>query len=127
MTKLVIDSAAWVEYLQGSLRAEKLKKYFENSELFTTSITVAEVVAKALKKGLSEEIVVDAIQSMSTILPVDFALGAEAGKVYAELRKTRPKIALADAFTLCAARKISAKVVTFDNDFHGLSDAIVIN
>ncbi len=126
MTKLVIDSSAWIEYLAGTHRGEKIKEYFEKAELFTSAVCVAEITAKVLKEGLSAEIVLAAIRARSSVLSVDFQIGSEAGKKYAVLRKKKPKIALSDAISLVFAEKINAKVLTFDRDFEGLPQTIVL-
>jgi len=126
MVKFIVDSSAWIEYLGGTPKGSKLQKYFDGGELFTTGVCVAEVVAKVLREGLSAEIALDAIRSLSKIIPVDYALGSDGGKLYVSLRSSRPKIALADALSVSAARRLSAKVLTFDKDFSGLPEAIVL-
>jgi len=127
MTKFIIDSSAWIEYLNGSERGDKLKKYFERNELFTTSVCVAEVIAKVIREGHSTNIAEKAIHSNSTIINIDFLLAVEAGKTYITLRKTKPKIALSNAISLVVAQKISGKVITFDKDFANLPEAIVLS
>ncbi|MBI4918954.1 PIN domain-containing protein [archaeon] len=127
MTRLVIDSSAWIEYLKGSKSADKLNEYFETGELFTTSVCVSEIIAKVLREGLSSNIALQAIRSMSSIISVDAEIGIDAGKIYFELRKTKPKIALSDAITISAAKKLSAKIITFNRDFDGLSQAMVLS
>src|SRR3989344_6356638 len=124
MTKLFVDSSVWVEYLAGSERAKQLQKYFDNNELFTTSVSVAEVVAKSTSKGFSVTTTIDALRSISTIVDVDLPIASEAGAQYPELRKTRPKIALSDVILIVAARKFAAKLITFDYDFHKINDVI---
>lgn len=126
MTKYVIDSSAWIEYFKGTPEGQNVKKYFEANELFTTSLCVAEITAKFLREGLPVEAALLAIRSQSTIISLDFPIGSEAGKLYFELRKKKPKIALSDAFSLIVAKNINAKVLTFDNDFRGSPEAIVL-
>ncbi|MBI2136367.1 PIN domain-containing protein [Candidatus Woesearchaeota archaeon] len=125
MAKYIIDSSAWVEYLAGRKRAEPLKKYFEEGGLFTTPVCVAEIIAKVAKEGLSVENAKNSIHAHSAILAFDFSTAVEAGTTYAELRKTKPKIALSDAITIVLARNIKAKILTFDNDFRNIQEAIV--
>lgn len=126
MNKFVIDSSAWIEYLKGSDSGNKLNSYFKESEIFTTSLCVAEIIAKVLREGFSADIALKAILSISLVTNVDLEVGDKGGRVYYELRKNKPKIALSDAITLASARKLGAKIITFDHDFEGLKEAIIL-
>lgn len=125
MVKYVVDSSAWVEYLAGSQRAEPLRKYFDDGELLTTSLCAAEVIAKVAKEGQSVDAAKNSIHTHSTIITIDFSTAVEAGVKYAELRKTKPKIALSDVITIISAKNMEAKILTFDTDFKGIPGAIV--
>lgn len=126
MDKIVVDASAWVEYLAGSQKGEKVKKYFEDNELYTPAVSVSEVIAKLLREGFSEELAIFAIPARSQIVSTDFGIASDAGKIYHSLRKKRDKISLSDAICLSTAKKISGKVLTFDTDFRGLPEAIVL-
>ena len=126
MDKLIVDSSAWIEYLDGSPEGEKVRKYFKEKQLFTSTNCVAEIIARALRTGISTELIKTVLNSQSTIINIDFDTGYQAGILYTELRKEKPKISLSDAMTLAIAKKIEAKVLTFDNDFRGLAEAIVL-
>lgn len=126
MNKLVVDASAWIEYLSGTEKGEKVKKYFEENELYTAAVSVSEIIAKMLREGFSADIAILAIPARSQIVPIDFGIASDAGKTYYILRKKRDKISLSDAICLCTAKKISGKVLTFDNDFRGIAEAIVL-
>lgn len=126
MSKLIVDTSVWIEYLGATPRGEKIRPYFENNELFTTALGVGEITAKVLREGKDVEIALNAVLALSTIVSVDFNLGKEAGNAYVTLRKVKPKIALSDALALVTARKLAAKVLTFDKDFDKLPEAIVL-
>lgn len=126
MNKFVVDASAWLEYFDGSPKGEKIKKYFEDAELYTSALCVAEVVARVLRRGASADVARTVINARSVVISVDFDLGAHGGILYATLRKTRAKISLSDAITLAIAKKLSAKILTFDNDFRGIPEAVII-
>ena len=126
MDKLIVDSSAWIEYLDGSPEGEKVRKYFKEKQLFTSTNCVAEIIARALRTGISIELIKTVLNVQSTIVNIDFDTGYQAGIIYTELRKQKPKISLSDAMTLAIAKKIEAKILTFDNDFRGLAEAIVL-
>ncbi len=126
MDKLVVDSSAWIEYLDGSPEGEKVRKYFKERQLFTPTNCVAEIIARAIRSGISIELVKTVLNAQSTIVSIDFEIGCHGGILYTELRKQKPKISLSDAITLAVTKKLEAKILTFDNDFGGISEAIVL-
>ncbi|MBI5391180.1 PIN domain-containing protein [Candidatus Woesearchaeota archaeon] len=123
MSKLVVDASAWLEYLDGSSDGQCVKDLITDAELFTSSICLAEVIARMIRRGLSSDVANESLTNLSTIIPIDAQLAREGGKLYAELRKTKPKIALSDAITLAVARKKAAKILTFDTDFQSIPEA----
>ena len=47
MTKHVIDSYAWIEYLNGTTKGKKVAQILETSdEIYSCAITIGEVVSK---------------------------------------------------------------------------------
>ncbi|MEK6868417.1 MAG: PIN domain-containing protein [Nanoarchaeota archaeon] len=126
MDKLIVDSSAWIEYLDGSPEGEKVRKYFKEKQLFTPANCVGEIIARAIRTGISVELVKTVLNAQSTIISIDFEIGYQGGILYTELRKQKPKISLSDALTLAIAKKLNAKILTFDNDFQGLAEAIVL-
>jgi len=126
MDKLVVDSSAWIEYMDGSIEGEKVRDNFKEKQLFTPANCVAEIIARALRTGISVDLVKTVLNAQSTIVSIDFEISCQGGILYTELRKQKPKISLSDALTLATAKKINAQVLTFDNDFQGIPEAIVL-
>ena len=127
MTNIFVDSSAWVEYLNGSTKGEQLKQFIDRHILFTTAISVSEVIAKTLRSGQSSDTALEVLRSLSTIVSVDLSIGLGAAKLYTAFKKTRPKIALADAIVIAAARSRSAKIVTCDTDLQIAPEAIILS
>ncbi|MFA6888106.1 MAG: PIN domain-containing protein [Candidatus Woesearchaeota archaeon] len=126
MDKLVVDSSAWIEYFKNVERGILIKKYLDTHEIATTALCVAEITAKFLREDLPVEAALDLIRARGTIISVDYALGEQAGKMYVELRKKKPKISLSDTITICTAKNNNAKVLAYDNDFTVIPEAIVL-
>jgi predicted nucleic acid-binding protein len=127
MDRLVVDSWAWVEYLRGSKTGKKVDARISSvSDLWTSVISLTEVVSKYRREKLSEQTAVEAISSLSRfgIPSRDDAIGA--GKIHAEVKAQTPNFGLADAFVLQLARKVDGKVLTGDPDFRGLRDAEIL-
>jgi predicted nucleic acid-binding protein len=127
MTKHVIDSYAWIEYLDGTNLGRKVSNLMaENDEIYTSVFTVTEVVSKVARKGMDARAAYDILTSNSNIVNADEQLSLEAGLLHCEMRKTEKDFGLADAYILATARKLKAKVLTSDLHFKNVKEAILI-
>lgn len=124
--KIILDASAWIEYLEGSEQGKQVKELLEGQQLFTTTLTFAEIISKALRKKLSNTPVAELIRTKSTIIPVSEIMAYEGAKIHAGIKEKKPKFALADGICLAAARMHGAKVLTFDQDFSGFTQVLLL-
>ncbi len=122
-TKYVIDSWAWIEYLDGSTTGEKVAAKIKTGEIYTSVVTVAEVVSKVDRQHKDPKVAFSAITSLSKIVLSNEDSAKEVGLVHSSTKKERPNFSLGDAFVLYSARSMQAKVLTGDPDFEGLKEA----
>ena len=124
MNRLVVDSWAWVEYLRGSKAGRKISERISHGEeLWTSVVSLTEIISKYRREGLSEQTAVEAIGSLSKLGVPDRGDAVEAGRIHAEVKSKSPNFGLANSFVLQLARKVGAKVLTGDPDFEGLGEA----
>jgi len=127
MSKHVIDSYAWIEYLDGTEMGRKVSSIIEeNDEIFTSALTVAEVVSKVARKGKDVKIAYDVLTSNSKIINADEELSLQAGLLHCEMRKILKDFGLADAYVLATARKLKSKVLTGDAHFKNVKEAVLV-
>ncbi|MEM4732971.1 MAG: PIN domain-containing protein [Candidatus Bathyarchaeia archaeon] len=126
--KYIIDAYAWIEYLIGSEAGAKVKQLMEeeNNELYTSAVTLAEVISKTAREKQNVEAAYDIITSNSNIIDVNEQLSKETGILHAKMRKTKKDFGLADAYVLAIAIKIGAKIITDDPHFKSIKEAIII-
>jgi predicted nucleic acid-binding protein len=133
MERYVIDTYAWIEYIRGTTEGLKAKEYIENKENITPTIVVLEY-EKYLLKRLKEktdtlknyEAKREYVRSISTIVNLDYALSISAAKLDLEMKEKIKNWGMADSIVLATARSLNAKVVTGDEHFRGLADAVMI-
>jgi len=126
--KFVIDAYAWVEYLIGTSPGTKVAGVLEKEgvEVYTCAVTVAEVVSKAAREGQDVDLVYDVLVRNSQVVDVDEEISKEAGVLHAEMRKISKDFGLADAYVLTIARRVKSQVLTGDQHFKGVREAIFI-
>ncbi len=127
--KFVVDSWAWIEYFDGSEAGGKIRKYIEDEKnaVFTSSVTVAEVVSKFLRKRMDPHQAFNGINIMSKIIPADAELAVFSGELHAEIKQSVRDFGLADSFVLATAKKQNAKILTGDPHFKGFKEAVLFN
>ena len=123
----VIDSYAWVEYFRGTDSGKQVRSYVEGDSATTSALTLAELKEKYLQeKWPSFDEDLGFIVARTPVTPVDRQISLLAGEINYERKKTKRDWGMADSVILATARSGSAKVVTGDRHFDGLSDVILI-
>jgi len=123
----VIDSYAWVEYLRGTESGKIAQKYIESDSATTSALSLAELKEKYLReKLLSFDEDQAFITSRTSITQVDRQISILAGEINHKRKSIKKDWGMADSIILATARTASAKVVTGDRHFEGLSDAVLV-
>ncbi|MBI3035742.1 PIN domain-containing protein [Candidatus Woesearchaeota archaeon] len=128
MNRFVIDSFAWIEYLDGSEKGNKVAEIVEakENEIFTSSATVGEIISKVLRGNKNIEIALNHINNLSTVIGITQEMGIAAGHIHFEAKKKNKNFGMLDAFVAATARKIGAKILTGDPDFKNFKEAVMI-
>ena len=126
--RYVIDAHAWIEYFIGSNRGNAVRKILESddNEIFTSILTVSEVVSKTKRENHDAEQKFVDIVNLSKIFFINIEFAREAGILHAEIRKKIKDFGMADAVVLLTARKLEAKIVTGDPHFKGFKETVLI-
>ena len=125
--KYIIDSYAWIEYLDGSLLGEKVKKILESdNEIYSLNLTISEVISRVKRKNGDINIAYTAINSISKIAEITPEIAKKAGEFHVEIRKKIKDFGLVDSLILILARELNARVVTGDEHLRGFKEAVFI-
>ncbi len=128
MTKFVFDSWAWMEYLDASKKGEAIKAIIENqhNEIYSSAVSLAEVVSKCIRTSRNSDLAFQAINSLSKVVLIDEHLAAEAGRIHADFRKSIIGFGLADAFVIATAARVRGRIVTGDPHFKKVKGAMLL-
>lgn len=125
--KFLIDSSAWIEYLDGSEEGEKVYEILKgNHEIYTLSLIIAEVVSKSKRSDKDANISFKAIMNNSRIFEITSEIAKESGYFHAEMKRKQKGFGLVDAFIWICAQKLKAKLITRDNHFKKFENLILL-
>ena len=122
----LLDSSAWIEYFEGSLKGEKVSKILRSEKVYSVNLIIAEIVSKFKRKGMDFNQAYRVLLSNSVIVELTSEIAKEAGILHADMKKKIKDFGLADAIILISARKIKAKVVTGDKHFKSFKEVMWI-
>ena len=126
MNRYIIDSWIWVEYFEG--KSEKVKDIIEseNNEIYTTQITLSEIISVSKRKNKNVDEIFKSLIYLSKIYSGDLLFYKFVGELHSEIKKKIKDFGLADAFVLATARRLNAKIITGDPHFKGFKEAILL-
>ncbi len=115
----VVDTSAWVEYLLGTAKGEKVKRLLEapDSRFFTFDGCAAEIYSWAKQENRDFAAALQVIQANSMIVTADLNDWVQAAIVRDELRKSGGKTSILDAVQVIKARQLGARNLSADYDF----------
>lgn len=129
--RYVVDSYSWIDYLSGNIAGEKVKEYIENpdNEIITNILNIAEISSfferENVKTDKREESF-NVIISTSRIYNFDPEFSKEAGLLHGIIKRKINNFGLIDSFVLLTARKLNAKIITGDEHFKRMKEAVFI-
>jgi predicted nucleic acid-binding protein len=128
LNRYVVDAWAWIEYLIGSKYGVKLKEAIDEdgNEIYTCAVTLAEVISKVAREGQNVQEAYSMLFANSQIVNADEELSLEAGVLHCEMRKSQKDFGLAAAYALATARRLKSKILTGDEHFRSVKDAVLI-
>ncbi len=125
--KYLIDTSAWIEYLNGSQEGEKVNTILnKKEEIYVLSIIICEVVSKVKRMNNNVEIAYSALIKNSKIFDITPKISKEAGIVHAQIKEKRGSFSHADSLIACSAEALGAKIVTKDNHFDSFKNVIYL-
>lgn len=131
MNKILLDTYAWIEYLEGSEEGKRVKKVLENeTDIYTALVSIAEL-SDAFHRGDVEtkfdwSEILDYIQLNSIIVELNETEMASAGVLKVDRRKKSDDFGLMDAIILESSRKIDAELMTGDPHLTEEDNAIAL-
>ncbi|MFT3819573.1 MAG: type II toxin-antitoxin system VapC family toxin [Rubrivivax sp.] len=117
----VVDTSAWIEWLDDSALGKKLGKQFPDKAQCIVPTIVQLELSKWLVREVGEEEAdqVIAYTQKCVVVPLDTAIALLAADLHREY-----KLATADAIVYATARHVGAELLTCDAHFESLPDVV---
>jgi len=122
----VVDSFAWFEYFLGSPAGELVKGHIEEGKTLTPTIVIAELSEKYGRLGLDFKERLKFMKLRSQMIPLDENIAGLAGKLSIERKKKVKHWGMADSIILATTRLGNHKIITGDEHFRDINEAMMI-
>ena len=124
---MILDTSAWVEFIEGTERGQEVKAVLEREENFTSIVTISEITQWCLRNGRENvAATIDEVKRISQILPLTETISIGAGKLNYERKKAGKKWGIIDSIIVATAQVYGLKILTKDYAFRDLPDARVL-
>jgi len=122
-----LDSSAWIEYIRGSLKGERIDQILKQEDMiYSLSLVLAEVTSKFKREKEDFDLAFRIVSSNSRILEINPEISKQAGIFHADMKKKKRDFGLIDAFIWVVAEKLNAKLVTCDNHFKNFKNVVLL-
>ena len=127
---MLIDTSTVIEILRNpksSDRFKLVKEQIRNEELYMLIVQLAELSDWCIRNRVPPTERIEAVKQFANIVPLDEDMCLEGSRIKSARRRTGHKnFSLLDGLVLAAARSIGEKLLTFDRDFMGEKDCVVL-
>ena len=128
---MLLDSNVIIEVFRNpssSPRFKKIVREIGDEGVFVSMVQLAEVADWSVRNRISSKDRVNAIKEFARVVPLDEPTCLDAAMIKYQRRQLGyADFGLLDAIVLAAARSVGQRVLTFDKDFAGESDCLVIS
>lgn len=122
-TPVLLDSSVWIEWLTRGKRLTQCQKYMDKHTVVGVPALVVFEVCRKVSAKVSEDEALRVAAWLRTFGILD--LNDEISLDAVDLSLTH-KLGMADSIVLAHALREGAQLITLDNDFSGIKEAIVI-
>lgn len=127
---MFVDTSTIIEILRHPKTSDKfklMKEHIAAEDLYVLVVQLAELSDWCIENMVSPRERVEAVKKFANIVPLDEEVCLEGSKIKRDRRRSGHKdFGLLDGLVLAAARSLGERLLTFDRDFSGERDCIVL-
>jgi predicted nucleic acid-binding protein len=123
---MIFDTSAWIELFQGTKAGQTASEALAKGGCYTSMISLAEIVSWCIKTDHDPSKAMARIAELSTIIDVSIGISSLAGRLNLERKKVNKKWGMMDSFVLATAVIYGLTVLTKDEDYMDLPNAVML-
>jgi predicted nucleic acid-binding protein len=127
---MFLDTSIIVEIFRNDKNSKKFQDIYmsiRDEPIFISIIQIGELSDWCLKNHIDPEKRISKLKQIVNVIPLNEKICYNAAHIKYTIRKKGiTKFGLLDGIVLASARSINQRLLTTDNDFRTISDAIVI-
>ena len=128
---MFLDTSAFIEIFQspeGSARFNKIVSSIGEEEVYISIVQLAEVADWGIRNKVSVLDRVALVKEMARVVPLNEQIYLNAATIKSQRRNAgHNDFALIEGIILASARSMNQRLLTFDKDFAGEADCVVIS
>ena len=125
---MLLDTSALVALFTSRRAAGRIEKEVGDSQLYVSQIQLAELADWATRSGVPAAERVEAIAQMASVVPLTREICLEAASIkHARRKEGVSDFGIIDGVILSTARSLEQVLLTFDTDFEGETDCVVLH
>ncbi len=123
----LVDSSAWISYLNGDSSGERLSQILKSKEeVFVIAPIISEVVSFVRRNKGNYELAYETILKNSRLLYISLKSAKNAGIFHGKAKAEKNNLPLIDAIILSVSQEFDLKILTKDSHFKSFKNAILI-
>ncbi len=127
---MLIDTSTIIEILLHPKTSERftiIQDHVRTQELYVLVVQFAEISDWCIENRISPRERIEAVKRFASIIPLDEEICLDGSRIKSDRRRDGFKnFSLLDGLVLAAARSVGEKLLTFDKDFSGEKDCLVL-
>jgi len=124
---VLLDTSALVALFTSKRAADRIAKEAGDSEFYVSCVELAELADWATRSGVPAAERLDAVEQMASVVPLTKDICLEAAEIKSARRKEGVStFGIIDGIILSTARSLGQSLLTFDADFEGEEDCVVL-
>ncbi len=123
---MLLDTSAWVEYLIGSEKGNKVKGELAKGISHTSIVSLSELTNWSLRESQETNKIIDAVTGLSNVIGLDDETAVLSGKLNYERKKKNREWGMLDSIIMATAMIYELDILTCDNDFKDVQTATVL-
>jgi len=127
---MFLDTSIIIEIFRNDKNSKKFQDIYmhiKDEPIFMSIIQIGELSDWCLKNRIDPEKRITKLKQILNVIPLNEKICYDAAHIKYTIRKKGvAKFGLLDGFVLASARSINQRLLTTDNDFRTISDAVVV-